>query len=520
MAETTINAASWIASTCGQFQRATGFPLEYHPVVADEANRVEGELRSQDDYCWITDVNGGEGRLGFLSIGLPVEGVSDAMFPFACEVGEMVAQLMGRVMVGDGRLASRTDELSRIVNLGRRTRSTDDTLSALSDLLDSVVHLTGFDQAAFFLLNPDEQELQLRVSQRGGGSPVPYPRRPLHDDVPDVCAFASGAIVLDSRLTAGQSRWLPPDCPLATCLPVRSDTSPLGSLWAFGRQRTGPEVKENHVLESIANQISAVLERLVLRKYSDREYQLRRELQVASESQNIDFLQGVSDELGIDVAAVCNSRYEVGGDLCELIPMGAGRALVAVGDACGKSIPAAMIMASVRGSLRTAAASHRDSIERTDVVMQELNQTLHAIAPTGRFMTLLLGVVDTINSTFCFTSAGHPNPILVRGGQTREIGRSHGLMLGASEDEDYDRSLIKLQSRDTLVVFSDGISEAMSCDRRLFRSSGIMQAIRGCRSGTPRKILDAITSNLDSHTHGNDGADDRTLLVLQTKSGP
>jgi len=237
---------------------------------------------------------------------------------------------------------------------------------------------------------------------------------------------------------------------------------------------------------------------------------------VASESQNIDIVQGVSDELGIDVAAVCNSRYEVGGDLCELIPMGEGRALVAVGDACGKSIPAAMIMASVRGSLRTAASSNRDSIERTDVVMQQLNQTLHAIAPTGRFMTLLLGVVDTINGTFCFTSAGHPNPILVRGGQTREIGRSHGLMLGAAEDEIYDRSLIKLQSRDTLVVFSDGISEAMSCDRRLFRSSGIMQAIRGCRSGSPREILESITNNLDSHTDGSDGADDRTLLVLQT----
>ena len=212
MTETTINASSWIASTCGQFQRATGFPLEYHPVLAEEANRVEMELRSQDDYCWITDVNGGEGRLGFLSIGLPVDGVSDAMFPFACEVGEMVAQLMGRVMVGDGRLASRTDELSRVVNLGRRTRSGDDTLSTLSDLLDSVVHLTGYDQAAFFLLNADRRELQLRVSHRGGGAPIPYPCRPWDDDVPDVSAFASGPIVLDSRLAASQSRWLPADC--------------------------------------------------------------------------------------------------------------------------------------------------------------------------------------------------------------------------------------------------------------------------------------------------------------------
>jgi sigma-B regulation protein RsbU (phosphoserine phosphatase) len=239
---------------------------------------------------------------------------------------------------------------------------------------------------------------------------------------------------------------------------------------------------------------------------------------VASESQNIDFVQGVSSDLGLDVAAICNSRYEVGGDLCELIPVGEGRALVAVGDACGKSIPAAMIMASVRGALRTAAQSNRDSIDRTDVVMQQLNQTLHAIAPTGRFMTMMLGLVDKVDNTFCFTSAGHPNPILLRGGQTMEIGRSHGLMLGASEGEIYDRSLVKLEPRDTLVIFSDGISEAMSCDRRLFRSSGIMQAIRGCRSGTPRQILDAIGSNLDSHTQGSDGADDRTLLVMQIQS--
>jgi len=464
----------------------------------------------------VTDVNGGDGRLGFLSIGLPVAGVSDAMFPFACDVGEMVAELMGRVLSGMGQLASRTDELSRVVELGRKTPAADETLSALRDLVDSVVHLTGFRAAAFYLLNPDKNELQLRVGQHCDGvDGIHFAHRRLIDDPPDLQAFASGTVMLDRRYNDEHHKWLPADDPLGICFPVRSDQDPLGSLWAFGCQPLEPGDREYRVLESIANQIAAVLERLVLRKYSDRAYQLRRELQVASEAQNIDFVEGVSSELGLEVAAICNSRYEVGGDLCELIPVGEGRALVAVGDACGKSIPAAMIMASVRGSLRTAAQSNRDSIDRTDLVMQQLNQTLHAIAPTGRFMTMMLGLVDQVNNRFCFTNAGHPNPILVRGQHVTEIGRSHGLMLGALEDEVYDRSLVQLEPRDMLVVFSDGISEAMSSDRRLFRSTGIMQAIRNCRSETPQQILDAINSNLDTHTEGCDGADDRTLLVLQ-----
>jgi sigma-B regulation protein RsbU (phosphoserine phosphatase) len=286
----------------------------------------------------------------------------------------------------------------------------------------------------------------------------------------------------------------------------------LGTIWGFDRRVRVPDEREIHVLESIAAQIAAVLERVVLLCESETKHRLQRDLEVASESQTKGMLHGLPAGLPFDVAGACTSRYELGGDLCEVLSIDAEHTVVAVGDASGDSVPAAMVMSAVRGALRALASVQAGEIVHTERVMERLNRMLCDITPAHQFMSLLVGLLDSFRGVFTYSNAGHPLPILVRDGAATLL-HSHGMLLGVLKDSTYDLSAVPLMAGDMLVLYSDGVSEAMDRRRKMFRSEGIIEAVHKHLAKPAREIVQAIWSDLDAHL-GDGTPDDRTLLVI------
>jgi sigma-B regulation protein RsbU (phosphoserine phosphatase) len=284
-------------------------------------------------------------------------------------------------------------------------------------------------------------------------------------------------------------------------------------MWVFDRRHRVPNEREVHVLESIAAQVAAVLERVVLLRESETKHRLQRDVEVASENQAKGLLNGLPTRLPFDVAAACTSRYELGGDLCEVVPIDAGHTVIAVGDASGDSVPAAMVMSAVRGALRTLASVQPGEIVHTERVMEKLNGMLCDITPAHQFMSLLVGLLDTTCDAFTYSNAGHPLPILMRRG-TATLLHSHGMLLGVLKDSAYDRSVVPLKAGDMLVLYSDGVSEAMDRRRKMFRSDGIVEALRKHMAKSADEIVQAIWSDLNQHL-GDGTPDDRTLLVVK-----
>jgi sigma-B regulation protein RsbU (phosphoserine phosphatase) len=303
---------------------------------------------------------------------------------------------------------------------------------------------------------------------------------------------------------------------MGLCLPVESEAGPFGTLWAYDRRDRAPGQHEYHVLESIAAQIASVLERVVLKHESDMQHRMSRDLAVASESQSTDIVSNPAHDPRLDVAAACTSRYELGGDLCELLSLSHGRTAIAVGDASGDSVPAAMIMSAVRGALRSISLGPKHDTSQPDQVIHEVNRVLYGMTAAHQFMSLLYGVLDTASMRFTYTNAGHPPPLVGRDGRTQPL-TSHGMLLGVVEKFDYTRSVVELRPGDVLVLYSDGISEAMSKGREMFRCDGIAEAVERHMAGTARDVLQAIWSKLETHTRGGE-SDDRTLLVIKLRN--
>jgi sigma-B regulation protein RsbU (phosphoserine phosphatase) len=430
---------------------------------------------------------------------------------------DVVAELIGRLATAERRLESRGRKVTTLMELGRAIPQTSTLTATLDKLLLAATELTGYWSAAFFLADPLALTFRLRQAHGLPASGVPVPQR-IWSLSPDSAAMEQGVIVLQ-RGDAEAEPWLPASCAVGFAVPVSSSAGPLGTLWCYDRRHRTVATSDVQALQSVAAQTATVLERTVWLHETAAQKRLRDELHVASRRHPGHAFGPVPRDWGLDIAVKTASAAELGGDLCELWPVGPRRLLVAIGDAVGHSVPAAMIMAVARGSLRTQIASRDGQPLEVDRFVQRLNEALCTVTRGEQFMTLFCCMVDLNDGSLTATNAGHPPPWLIRGGEPMALG-AHGLLLGILPETAYESVRLPLQAGDCLVFFTDGVSEAMSRTRELFGAQGVVQTLRGANWTTAEQAAEAIWAALQQHTSGLRASDDQTLLVIRVADAP
>jgi len=514
---TTVAASphAWIRDVCRQFSDAVGWELNFLPAMNGGGEELEARLRADPESCWYSEVADGQSRIGFLQLVLPADVRNHHSFSSVGDLADVFAQLLSRLATAGRLVESRTDELATLVDLGRSVPTEENLVDAIDRLLRGAIHLTSFRASAFFLLDPSTERLKLRARAQREAHTIPAAIRSLAENPPDLGALVRGRDVLGGDEIGKAAAWLPPGTATAVCLAVESEAGPIGTLWAYDRRRREPSDREIHVLESIAVQIATLLERVVLLRESAAQHRLQRDLQLASQCQSFDIVTSLSPDSGIDAAVRSTSRFEIGGDLSELISVDQGRTVLSIGDASGHGVSASIVMSAVRGAVRALGLDPR-TILPAEGVLERVNRALYSITPAHQFMSLLYGVIDTRQKLFTYSNAGHPSPVLMREGGAIML-ESHGMLLGVVADATYGESAMPISSGDTLIAFTDGVSEAMNGKRKMFRSDGIIEVLQANHGASPQVILEAIWSQLESHLDGGKGHDDRSLMVVRVQ---
>jgi phosphoserine phosphatase RsbU/P len=209
----------------------------------------------------------------------------------------------------------------------------------------------------------------------------------------------------------------------------------------------------------------------------------------------------------------CNARCRqiraLGGDCFHFVLLPGRRVGLAVADASGKGLPAALIVANVQSSLRTGALF---APEDPAAVVSAVNRQLHACSPVDRYATLFYGVFDENARTLHYVSAGH-NPAMVirRGGAVAWLEASAppvGLFAGTV----YQAQEIQLNSGDLIVAYTDGFVEAINTAGEMWGVEGLLAAVRLCRTRQPERVVEAAFAALDEFSGGNE-TDDATILA-------
>ena len=169
-----------------------GWPLGFTPISEQPVNEVELRVRADDKCCWFTAVDDGVEPIGFLTIRQPPDERMVGAFPSVCDFAEMTADLLCRLLQLHRSIETRNSEMTTLVNIGRTVQNETNLNDAVQHLLDASIRLTGFRQAAFFLLNSKATRLTARAVSGLSPFRIPHRVRTLEQLPPDVESLAIG----------------------------------------------------------------------------------------------------------------------------------------------------------------------------------------------------------------------------------------------------------------------------------------------------------------------------------------
>jgi sigma-B regulation protein RsbU (phosphoserine phosphatase) len=207
--------------------------------------------------------------------------------------------------------------------------------------------------------------------------------------------------------------------------------------------------------------------------------------------------------------ARCRQMRALGGDCFHFVPLPGPCVGLAVVDASGKGLPAALIVANVQSSLRTAALF---APEDSAAVVSAVNRQLHACSPADRYATLFYGVFDENARTLHYVNAGHnPAVVIHRGGAVTWLEAS-APPVGLFAETVYQAQAVQLYPGDLMVAYTDGIVEATNTASEEWGVEGLLTAVKHCRARQPESIVAAAFAALDEFS-GDNQTDDATILV-------
>ncbi|WP_448098618.1 SpoIIE family protein phosphatase [Luteibacter yeojuensis] len=213
----------------------------------------------------------------------------------------------------------------------------------------------------------------------------------------------------------------------------------------------------------------------------------------------------------IELHAALRPASAVGGDLYTYFTLGARHVCVMVGDVSDKGIPAALFMARTITLARTLATHARSPSD----ILGALNRELCKGNDTCMFVTLLCGVVETETGLLSLASAGHEQPVLHAGGSATLVDVETGPALGLDREARYPVRVLTLLGGDTLLMYTDGVSEAHAGNQRLYGTHAILDSVARIEDGAaPEAYVERVLGDVDAYVDGAPAYDDIALLAL------
>jgi phosphoserine phosphatase RsbU/P len=426
--------------------------------------------------------------------------------------------------IGDLRQIAALLEGLRALGSGRVL---DDVLSLV---LDSAIDVGGAERG-FIMLAAATGELEFKMARGRGRTTL------------SGSSFATSRKIPDEVFRTGEPRVVPDlldgelaDVHMGTvalgirnvlCVPLRlvryldkaeaADVERerrIGVLYLDSREKgTLMSSSTRAALETLATEAAVAIENARLYRETMEKARMEQEMKIAAEIQQALLPKMARTGSFFAAAAASIPCRSIGGDFYDYVDLPGGALGFALGDVAGKGPPAALLSAMMQGIFAAQAATS-DSPSQT---ISRVNMALYRRGIESRFVTLMYGVIAP-DGRLTYCNAGHNPPlILSRSGSAPTLRRLEcgGPIVGLFETATFDEETVNLTSGDWLIVFSDGVSEAMSASGDEYGETRIVSCIERHKSMEPRQLLEALFADVRDFTRGAPQSDDITAMVLR-----
>ena len=410
--------------------------------------------------------------------------------------------------------------LDRLRGLGS-SRVLDEVLVLV---MDSAIDATGAERGFIMLANP-HGVLEFTVARARGKITLSGQSFATSQKIPqEVFATGRERIVADLREGdfAGEHHGtVALGIRHVLCTPLRvvryfeqsstdAEQRPIGVLYLDSREKGQLMSREaRSALEAVAGEAASAIESARLYREATEKARMERELLLAAEIQRALLPDAMQSGPHFEVAAASIPCRSIGGDFFDYFNLADGRFAFTLGDVAGKGPPAALLTAMVQG----AFAAQVTSTDSPAALMAHINRTLVRRAIQARFVTVMYGVLDA-DGRLTYCNAGHNPPVLVGRNGVRRLDTG-GLILGLFPQATYEEETLQLEEGDTLVVFSDGVTEALNAAGDEFGEERLLPCVDEHRGSPTGVLLDRILATVKAFAAGAAQNDDVTALVLR-----
>ncbi len=293
-----------------------------------------------------------------------------------------------------------------------------------------------------------------------------------------------------------------------------SDTEVFGIIYADSPTDKSTFTEEHlNILTTLASVASIRVENARLLEERFERERMERELELAKEIQQSfqPSTPPVMDDY--EFQGISFSCYEIGGDYYDFIAQHDGQTLIALGDVSGKGTAAALLMSSLHASIHAQVAAKTSLYE----MVKSVNLYLAENTPSNRFITLFIAELDPNTGILNYINAGHNPPLVGRADGRVEQLESGGFPLGIMPMAEYEVGQLELQAGEALVIYSDGVSEAVNQKDEEFGMERLTEVIRKNLKASASGIRDKVESALSSFTQTTPANDDITLVIVKRK---
>jgi len=410
----------------------------------------------------------------------------------------------------------RIEYLRSLIEASKALNSTLDLSQLLEIILGIATEKTDAEAGTIYLVDQQRAEIRCTVSDAEQKIDI---RLPLGTGIAGYVAQTGEVINLEDaythpRFKATYDQRSGFHTKSMLCMPMRdAEKNIIGVFQIMNKKsgRFGPADEE--FLDGLSIHAALAIRQAAMHAQVVEKKKLEYEISVARNIQQ-NLLPKKLPQIGSYQFAGLNLPSEkVGGDYYDFVPLNGERLGFAIGDVAGKGIPAAFLMATLRTALHAHAADC-DALPPGQL-LAKMNRLIFNSAPHNMFITLFYGVLEPGTGRIVFVNAGHnPAIFLRRNGEIRRLGTG-GLALGLKDEAQFEPAEILLQRDDILLLYTDGISEAMDARRAEYGEERLIRILQEHRELPAEKLLNSIVDDVQRHRGSAPQNDDITLVIIK-----
>ena len=409
--------------------------------------------------------------------------------------------------------------LSLLYRLSQAFSSSLDLDDVLNRVMDEVIAATRAERG-FLMLHDEQGELVFRVARGMDHQTVEAPEFEVSRGVVELAA-REGQPQLTSDAQSddwlgGRESVMSLGLRSVLCVPLQLKGTILGVVYVDNRLQAGIFTQDDlELLNAIASSAAIAIENARLYQVAVDKGRMERELQVAREVQAALIPRQTPKIEGWEFAARWTPAREVSGDFYDFVSKGQELGIV-IADVSDKGMPAALFMALSRSFVRASVTSTSVPADAID----HANQLICADSTDGMFVTLFYAQLDPTTGQMVYVNAGHNPPLLYRAKQEKLIKLTRtGMALGVFDGfVDISQSEAHMDLGDFLLLYTDGVTEAMDMDKREFGEERLRRILLNTRQASAERMAEALEEAVTNFTGAASPSDDITYLIVKRVS--